>query len=453
MKLKSLSRRHMLRGVLGGASVALALPALEAMTVGTAKAAPLPPIFGLFYWANGLPWHAGHGAEQAGQPDSWTPASTGAGFAATNLLTPLMPFQPTVVTGLTPHTDVPPSPPASPGQEDGHMRGFMVAMTGDRIRPEGFDHPSHTLTALRPTLDQYVAKHEQFYGSEKPLYNSLVVGASTARFHNYGHWNDISYNGPDSLNTTVLDPNQLYNMLFTSTADPAALGRRASLLDAVKDDAKSLAGKLGSKDKQRLEAHLENLNSIQTRLQFTGAACSAPTAPGNPGDLNEKTGVIAELLAVALACGMTRAFSFMLSSPASTHVFSNVGANNDMHSTCHAGSWQNIYDTTVYQMQCLATFLGKLEAHLDPEGNTLLDRACIFGVSEYGEGFKHGVAEMPCLMLGGCNGHIKRGVHVRDPGGNYSKAHLTMLRAMGLEHATWGWNGGETSEAFEDILV
>lgn len=333
------------------------------------------------------------------------------------------------------------------------MRGFMVAMTGDRIRPEGFDHPSHTLTALRPTLDQYVAKHEQFYGGQSALYNSLVLGASTSRFHNYGHWNDISYNGPDSLNTTVLDPVQLYNMLFTTTADPAALQRRASVLDAVKDDAKSLSNKLGSKDKQRLEAHLENIASIQDRLQFSGAACAPPAAPGQPGDLVEKTGVMADLLGVALACGMTRAFSFMLSSPASTHVFSNVGANNDMHATCHAGSWQNVYDITLYQMQCLATFLDKLDAHVDADGNTLLDRSCIFGVSEYGEGYKHGVAEMPCLIIGGANGQLKRGVHVRDPGGNYSKAHVTMLRGIGLDTPTFGWNGGETSEAFDDILV
>jgi hypothetical protein len=104
-------------------------------------------------------------------------------------------------------------------------------------------------------------------------------------------------------------------------------------------------------------------------------------------------------------------------------------------------------------MQCLAEFLGKLEAQVDPNGDSLLDRSLVFGVSEYGEGYKHGVAEMPCLMLGGCNGHIKRGVHVRDPGGNYSKAHVTMLRAVGIDTPTFGFNGGETSEDFGDILV
>jgi hypothetical protein len=184
---------------------------------------------------------------QAGPPDLWTPAATGAGYAPSELLSPLAPFQPSVVTGLTPHTEVPPQPP---GQEDGHMRGFMVALTGDRIRPEGFDHPSHTLTALRPTLDQYVAKHPEFYGSEKPRFSSLVLGVSPARFHDYGHWTAISYNGPDSLNLPVMEPGQLYNLLFSAPTDTALLGRRAKLLDAVMEDAKSLRTRLGAGDRR-----------------------------------------------------------------------------------------------------------------------------------------------------------------------------------------------------------
>ena len=60
---------------------------------------------------------------------------------------------------------------------------------------------------------------------------------------------------------------------------------------------------------------------------------------------------------------------------------------------------------------------------------------------------------MPVLLLGGAGGRIRRGVHVRDPGGNISKAHVTMLRGIGLETPSFGWNGGETSTAFTEILV
>ena len=147
---------------------------------------PEEPIFGLFFWANGLPWNAKHGSEQAmaGYPDLWTPAQTGPGYAPTPLLMPLAAHQVTVATGLEPKTEIPPNPP---GQSDGHMRGFMVAMTGDRLRPEGFDQPAHLLTALRPTLDQVIARHPMFYQSP-PRFRSIQVGVSRARFHEFGHY-------------------------------------------------------------------------------------------------------------------------------------------------------------------------------------------------------------------------------------------------------------------------
>lgn len=451
MSRTTLSRRTMLRGALGGTAVALALPTLEAMLgSGGVEAAELGPIFGIFYWANGMPWHAGHGVMQAGPPDLWTPTTTGAGYAPSELLEPLMPYQPSVVTGLTPKTEVPPNPP---GQEDGHMRGFMVALTGDRIRPEGFDHPSHTLTALRPSLDQYVAKDTPFYNTGKPRFSSLVLGVSPARFHNYGHWNAISYNGPDSLNLPVMDPGQLYDLLFSVPTDIVAVTRRAALLDAVMEDGKSLRARLGAADRQRLDAHLEHLNQVQHRLELTGQICVTPAKPQVNEDLITKTGIMGDLLASALACNMTRVFSFMLTSPATTHVFGNLGVPNDMHSTCHDGQWEMVRAITLYQMQAFATLLGKLQATTDPSGSTLLDRSLIFGTSEYGEGWQHSVNEMACLMVGRCGGAIKQGVHVRDPGGNFSKAHVTMLRALGIETPSFGFNGGETTEQFSDILV
>ena len=451
MSNRILSRRTMLRGAVGGAAVALALPTLEAMLGSkVARADALPPIFGLFYWANGMPWHGGHGAMQGGNPDTWTPATTGPGYAPSQLLAPLAPYSPSVVTGLTPHTDIPSDPG---GQSDGHMRGFMVAMTGDRIRPEGFDHPSHTLTALRPTLDQYVAKHPSFYGSNVPAYASLVLGVSPARFHDYGHWNAVSYNGPDSLNQPVMDPAQLFNQLFSVQQDPTKLTRRASLLDAVREDASDLRRRLGAADRIRLDAHLEHLNEIQRRLNLSSVACTAPSQPANSNDLLAKTEIMAELLAKALACNLTRVFSFMLTSPATTHVFNNLGVPNDMHATCHAGNWQAVYDITLYQMKAFAVLLDKLAKTTDATGGTLLDRSLVFGTSEYGEGWQHSVAEMGCVIAGKCNGALNTGVHVREPDGNFSKAHVTMLRALGLKTPSFGFNGGETKEEFPALLA
>ena len=450
-----LSRRTLLRGAVGGATVALGLPLLEAMlndNGALADEGSTGPIFGIFYWANGLPWHAGHGAEQAqgNYPDDWTPLEQGASYTATPLIAPIAAHQPTIISGLTPKTVVPVTPP---GQADGHMRGFMVALTSDRIKPEGFDHPSHTLTALRPSLDQYVAKHDDFYGTELPRYRSLALGVSEARFHGYGHWDAISFNGPDSTNLPIMDPMQLFDLLFSVPDDAVTLGKRAQLLDAVLEDANALRKRVGAADKIRIDSHLEHILEVQRRLELGVTTCEAPAPPSSSTDLIEKTGIMSNLLALALSCGLTRVFSFMLTSPASTHVFSNLNVVDGMHKACHDGDWEDVYQITLYQMQAYSRFMDELAAVTDPTGANLMDRLLIYGCSEYGEGWKHGVKEMPVVFAGGANGKLARGHHIREPDGNMSKAHVTLLRALGIDTPSYGFNGGETSEDFGSLLI
>jgi hypothetical protein len=161
---------------------------------------------------------------------------------------------------------------------------------------------------------------------------------------------------------------------------------------------------------------------------------------------------MADLLAIALQCNQTRVFSFMFTSPATTHVFNNLGVPNGMHATVHAGEWQHARNITQYQMEAFGILLDRLANRLDPLGTTLLDRSLVFGVSEYGEGWQHGVRELPVVIAGGANGAINRNVHVREPQGNISKAHVTMLRALGINTPSYGFNGGETSDEYTELL-
>ncbi|MEM9193185.1 MAG: DUF1552 domain-containing protein [Myxococcota bacterium] len=450
--MKLLPRRTFLRGAVAGTAVSLALPLLEAMLSDKgayADGSQDGPFFGLFFWANGLPWHAGHGTEQAVGQDLWTPSTTGAGYSATPLLTPLARHNVSVATGLEPKTEIPPSPA---GQGDGHMRGFMVAMTGDRPRSMGFNHPSHTLTARRPTLDQYVARHDQFY-QEAPRFRSLVVGVSEARFHDYGHWNAISYNGPDALNLPISRATVLFDQLFDVPADAVQLNRRARVLDAVLEDAQSLRNRLGARDQQRLDDHLAHISEIQHRLERSAGVCEEPPRPNNSGDLIQKTEMMAELLALAMECNLSRVFSFMLTAPASTHSFTNLGVRDGMHKTCHDGHWNRVRDITQYHMEAFAAFLDKFAERPQMTGGTLLDRACIFGTSEYGEGWKHGTRELPAVLAGTACGRLNAGVHFREERGNLSRAHVTVLRSLGIDTPSYGFNGGETTQGLDGILV
>ena len=92
----ALDRRTLLRGMLGGAAVSLALPPLEAMfdANGTAYALDgvLPKRFGLFFWGNG------------NRPERWVPSSAGVGAAweLSETLQPLAALKSklTVVSGM-----------------------------------------------------------------------------------------------------------------------------------------------------------------------------------------------------------------------------------------------------------------------------------------------------------------------------------------------------------------
>jgi hypothetical protein len=60
---------------------------------------------------------------------------------------------------------------------------------------------------------------------------------------------------------------------------------------------------------------------------------------------------------------------------------------------------------------------------------------------------------MPVVIAGRAGGAINPGVHTRIPGGNISVAHVTVLRAIGIETPSFGFNGGETSDHLAGILA
>src|SRR4051812_16974705 len=75
-----LSRRTVLRGILGGVPLALSLPLFEAAlnANGTAYAAgdPLPKYFGTWFWGGGV------------DQSRWVPSTTGAGYTPSEELVP-----------------------------------------------------------------------------------------------------------------------------------------------------------------------------------------------------------------------------------------------------------------------------------------------------------------------------------------------------------------------------
>jgi Protein of unknown function (DUF1552) len=462
--------------MLRGSAIALGLPLFEATlnSNGTALAAgsALPIRYGLFFWGNGLPWTFRHrGTSDTVSPginhplddsltDTYTPTTSGKGFAVTETLKPLERHLANinVVSGLEPKTAIPSSPA---GQSDGHMRGITVALTADQIRPAGFAHDPHIFAVNRATLDQYIAKHPQFYMDGPPLFHSLELGMSSAVLHDFGTWNSVSHNGPNSINPPLRDPQKLFNQVFAVKPDLTEIARRTSVLDVVAEDTRQLSARLGKRDRSRLDEHLTHINEIERRLNVTRAACMTPNAPsgtftGEPAVL-DKLDIMTDILVAALRCDVTRVFTILFTTGASLMQMNGAGEINgagahQLHGACHGGERDVITAFTKLNFTAYAKLLDKLTAEKDVNGETLLDSSVIMGTSEYGEGFTHSNKEHPFILAGKAGGKIDTGWHVREEGGNMARPHLTVLQALGIDAPSYGFNGGETSDALPFLL-
>lgn len=437
-----LDRRTLLRGVLGGAAVSVALPPLEAMfdANGTAYALDgvLPKRFGLFFWGNG------------NRPERWRPAATGLGAAwdLSETLQPLASLKPwlTVVTGA----DVK-LPNDSP-----HASGAAGILTGFEL-----GDPEDSSSFLAPTIDQVIA---QEIGNDT-LYRSLETGVDGA--------SGKSFNGPNSQNPAESSPIALYDRLFgptfrepgDTTVDPK-LGLRRSVLDAVTTDVARLNARVGAADKARLDQHLSGLRDLETRLARLQedppdlAACLRPGAPaadyppieGRP-QLMEVNAVMAQLLAMACACDQTRVFSHWFSDPVNDKLFPAATAGHHDLTHNEGGDQPEVQAITV---QCVAAYAALLEAFAAiPEGSgTLLDNCAILGCSEVSLGQTHSILDLPILIGGSACGALKTDHHYQSLGGeNVSKVLLALIQAMDINRTDFGDGAGYVSEPLSALFV
>lgn len=446
-----LARRTLLKGMLGGTAVSFGLPALEAMFDGNgehlAYGAEIPKRFGVWFWGNGV------------RRAHWIPDATGPGWVAKSELQPLVNAgvqdYVSVISGLEVKTDRHP-----------HHSGMAAIMTGAKYYLVGPVRDTIVSSFALPSIDQVVAERWAASPATRAPYRSLEVGVCRFRGTDEGTtFQHLSHNGPNNVNPAEYEPLRLYERLFGMPLSAQKNAARATVLDAVKQDLTTLKARLGAQDKLRLDQHTESVRSIEMRLALGAAQCARPArpAPDYPEPMGhepitEKNQVMSDLLAMALACDLTRVFSLLFSTAGCGTVFWNVGATNGLHQINHderapgAEPQPTVHAAVQYTMEQLGYFLAKLKSI--PEGaGTLLDSCGILCTTELSEGFTHSNDEFPVLFAGKAGGALRSGIHARAPGGNTSTALLTMLRALGDPRPSFGTDAGETSQVLSELLV
>ncbi len=415
----ALNRRSFLRGALGTAAIAVALPPLEAMfgSHGEAYADGTTPCrFGVWFWGNGV------------RRAHWIPSGTGADWVAGEELAPLEGVRPWmhVLTGMEIKTATHP-----------HHSGMAGIMTGARYQQVGTTRDTIVSTFAQPSVDQVAAAH---FAGQTP-FRSLEIGITRHTGTDEGTtFEALSHNGPNNVNQSERSPSAFFERLFGSPPEPKVDAARRSVLDAVSEQTRSLKNRVGLRDRERLDQHLESIRSIELRLATPGAACTIPARPSDPGDIDgqqpiiENNQLLSDLMVMALACDMTRAFSVMFSQAGSGVVMSQIGAQNGLHYLCHteAQPQETVHRATVFTMQQLAYFLERLRD--TPEGNgNVLDNSVILCTTELSEGSNHTNDEFPILIAGKGAGRLRGNWHYRSGSKrNASCALLTSLRAAGV---------------------
>jgi hypothetical protein len=453
----TLKRRAFLRGVAFGVPVAVGLPVLEHFLGGNGEAfadgTDLPKRFGVFFWGNGRGIDA----------TRWNPAATGTTWDLSPQLVPLMDYKQylTVVSGTKVKIDKSPQ---------GHHRGSVGILSGADFVTQPAGNAPYRSTFGSPSIDQAIAA---VTGKLTP-FKSLELGISTKLDKVEGTTLQfISHNGPDSGNQQEYDPVKLFDRIFAGgagpgpTQDPELIKKagemKASVLDSVLADLSGLSARVGARDKARLEQHAQNIRDIEKRLTTAGptlsASCMSPTRPGplatNPkGEpFEERTLALSQVLALALACDLTRVFSIQFTGSASNPVFHPIGITGGNHDITHTGAagQDQIDKSTIWTMKQFGVFLGALMAATEGTSN-VLNQSAILCTSDTSDGSAHSVDDYPILIAGSAGGFFKApGVHVKAAGDNSTKALLSLVRSQGIQAAQYGGGAGMVTESLTDI--
>lgn len=408
MTTRLISRRAALRGV----GTVVALPLLDAMLprgFGADKVAKPPRRMAFIYSPNG-----------AVMPH-WTPKKEGADFELPACLVPMKEFRDDMIVFSGLACD---KARANGDGAGDHARASGAFLTGAQPKKTAganfqagvsADQLAARQLGDRTRLPSLELAVEKYRGA-----GNCDSGYSCVYEHTLS-WRDATTPLPPEAN-----PRQVFDRLFADKPnDPAAVARnelRASVLDAVLDDAKDLNRRLGGSDKKKLDQYLSSVRELEKRV--TKADPLTPMVlpddvsrpAGVPADLTEHIRLLCDLMVLAFQTDTTRISTFMLGREGSEQKYRTVGVTEGHHTISHHMNRPDNLDKlkliNTYLVSQLAYLTGKLKAVKEGDG-TLLDHCMIAFGSAIADPNRHAHEDLPLLLVGRGGGTIKTGRHVR----------------------------------------
>ena len=438
---RQFTRRTVLRGMLGGTAVSMALPFLDCFLNehGTALAsgAPLPAVFGSWFQNLSL------------NPGRWKPDRVGPGFQNNVELKVLDPFRTrmNVISGTKYFLDGRPL--------ETHVSGVQIATMGSI--PFG--------ATSDPSLDTFIAESI----GARTRFRSVEIALSGGR-------QSLSRGKGGVINPSEPSPAALYGRLFGAdfrdpnaaqfTPDPHDMARR-SVLSALTDERRQIMTRVGAADRARLDAYFTSVRQIEQQLDIALTApapiesCRKPELspqdePGKTvGAVEKNNKLFGELVAHAIACDQTRVFNVNFG----TQGLRTPGGVRDWHSLTHEepidpqlGYQKDVTWFINFATGTFAQFLHELDGYREGAGS-VLDRSVVLWQTDHGYARTHTMDDLPILTIGSGAGRLKTGMHVVATGDPSARVGLTVQQAMGVPINSWGRLSNKTSKPLTELLA
>jgi len=422
MPLSPLNRRTFLRA----AGVCIGLPLLDAMLpigLGAEQKAAVMRAKRMLLIGRGLGLHA----------PFFFPEKPGKDYEPTRHLKPLQEYRHdfTVFSGIS-HR----------GYAGGH--GTEVALlTG--VVPEGLRFPDIRNSI---SLDQEVASR---LGGET-RFSCLALGGG-----------DISWNRKGVKVPSESSATKVFKQLFID-GTPQEVAREVqriqtvqSILDGVREHARSLAKTLGPSDRDRLDLLQTSIREAEQRLQQDQAWVlkPKPKVQAKPliddyitnGRMLDRQRQWFDLVHLALQTDSTRVIALWLWSHTERLDLEGVAVTH--HDASHHGQDEGKIKQLALieenEMKLFAGFLGKMRS-TNEGGKSLLEQTVVFHGSNLGNASAHTCDNLPILLAGGGFKHAGHVAFDRKSNVPLSNLFVRMMQQMGIESDRFGSSTGSLSE-------
>ena len=256
----------------------------------------------------------------------------------------------------------------------------------------------------------------------------------------------------------INNPAQLFRALFVDQDNASrvmqrkVLLHRSSVLDALRESAKTLNGKLDASDRDKLDQYLTSVREVERRLQMSREWLDKPK-PKSPiktiGQAErqhiEEMPLLCDLLALALQTDSTRVTTFEVPISFRTSELNVGGYHSLSHHSKSEYRLGQLQKVEKYWMEQFGFFLNRLK-----EKKVFNDTLVVLG-SGMSDGSRHSNRDLPVLLAGG---GIKHEGHLICPAEGSKRIPLSNLLLSTLQ-----WFGcdrerfGKSTGAFSPMQI